>query len=461
MCFYERVALANVSRADAIKALAAVGGLPLIGGLAPKAASALPVNDGSEYTALVGATALIGDSLSTVHDATIVLQGNRIVAAGPSGSVHVPSGAKHVALHDKYVLPGLIDSHVHFFQSGGLFTRPDTIDLRSVRPYAEELAWIDAQMPDTFVRYLRAGITSVSDVGGPFWNYDVRARAARTALAPRVAAAGPLISSVDRSILSPSGDPPIVRIDDPEAARELVRREAERRTNFVKLWWIVSPDHPAQAFEPVAKAAMAESRASSLRIAVHALELQTARLAALAGTDILVQSVFDQDVDAEFVALLRSRNIIMCPTLRVLGGYQTTFSERPQLSVVDLRLANPQTVATLFMLADIPGAETSEQRLTRAKVDPVHARAAAMRNLRRLHEAGVTIAAGTDAGNIGTLHGSALYAELETSVEAGLSTKTSSLPRRSTEQSTWRASMNSERSRQGSSRTWSCSMQIR
>ena len=46
-----------------------------------------------------------------------------------------------------------------------------------------------------------------------------------------------------------------------------------------------------------------------------------------------------------------------------------------------------------------------------------------MRNLRRLHEAGVTIAAGTDAGNIGTLHGSALYAELETMVEAGLSTK--------------------------------------
>ena len=238
VCFYEHVALAGVSRADAIKALAAVGGLPLIGGLAPKAASALPVNDGSEYTALVGATALIGDSLSTVHDATIVLQGNRIVAAGPSGSVHVPAGAKHVVLHDKYVLPGLIDSHVHFFQSGGLFTRPDTIDLRSVRPYAEELAWIDAQMPDTFVRYLRAGITSVSDVGGPFWNYDVRARAARTALAPRVAAAGPLISSVDRSILSPSGDPPIVRIDDPEAARELVRREAERRTDFVKLWWI-------------------------------------------------------------------------------------------------------------------------------------------------------------------------------------------------------------------------------
>jgi imidazolonepropionase-like amidohydrolase len=40
--------------------------------------------------------------------------------------------------------------------------------------------------------------------------------------------------------------------------------------------------------------------------------------------------------------------------------------------------------------------------------------------LKRLVEAGVTIAAGTDAGNIGTLHGPALHRELELMAEAGL-----------------------------------------
>lgn len=423
MCFYDLDGLADVTRADAIRSLAALGSLPLLGGIAPSLPGASPVNNGAAVTALIGATAFIGDDLSVVHDATIVLQGNRIVAAGPSENVTIPTGAQRMMVRDKFVLPGLIDSHVHFFQSGGLFTRPDVIDLRAVRPYTEELAWINAHLGDTFARYLRAGITSVSDVGGPFWNYDVRARAARMPLAPRVAAAGPLISSVDRSVLSPHGDPPIVKIDSPDAARALVVREAQYQTDFVKLWWIVTKDHPAAEFVPIAHAAVAESRARALRVAIHALELETARLAAEAGTNILVHSVFDKDVDDAFVALLKERNIILCPTIRVLGGYETTLAERPELSLQDLRLANPETVGTLFMLADLPGGETPSQLAAAQKVDPAERRAPAMRNLRRLHDAGVTIAAGTDAGNIGTLHASSLYAELETMVQSGVPEK--------------------------------------
>lgn len=423
MCFYNLGDLVDISRAEAIKQLAALGSLPLLGGIAPSPPHAAPINESSALTALVGATAFVGDDLSIVRDSTIVLSGDRIVAAGPAATVTIPSGARRIALHDKFVLPGLIDSHVHFFQSGGLFTRPDVIDLRAVRPYTEELAWIDAHLDETFARYLRAGITSVSDVGGPFWNYDVRARAARTAIAPRVAAAGPLISSVDRSILSPHGDPPIVQIDSPDAARALVRREAERQTDFVKLWWIVTKDHPATAFAPVAQAAVAQSRALAVRVAIHALELETARLAAEAGTDVLVHSVFDKDIDDAFIALLRARNIILCPTLRVLGGYETTLAERPELSIQDLRLADPETVGTLFMLADLPNGETPSQLAAIEKVNPVERRAAAMRNLRRLHDAGVTIAAGTDAGNIGTLHASSLYAELEAMVQSGMPEK--------------------------------------
>jgi imidazolonepropionase-like amidohydrolase len=44
----------------------------------------------------------------------------------------------------------------------------------------------------------------------------------------------------------------------------------------------------------------------------------------------------------------------------------------------------------------------------------------ALPNLKKLEDAGVTIAAGTDAGNIGTIHGPALFREFQLMKEAGL-----------------------------------------
>ena len=47
----------------------------------------------------------------------------------------------------KRVIPGLVDAHVHFFQSGGLCTLPDAIDLRTRMPYAQEVARIKQRLP--------------------------------------------------------------------------------------------------------------------------------------------------------------------------------------------------------------------------------------------------------------------------------------------------------------------------
>lgn len=280
-----------------------------------------------------------------------------------------------------------------------------------MRPYADEVAWVRANLHDTFARYLRAGITSVVDMGGPFWNYDVRADAAQKELAPRVMVAGPLISSVERSVLDLKKDPPIVKIDTVEAARALIDRELAADTDFVKLWWVVAPDRPAIAFKPVAEAAIEYAHSHGARVAVHALELETARLAVESGTDILVHSVFDTDVDDAFLALLRSHDVIYCPTLVVLENYRETFHGRPNLTPNDLRIANPDVVGTLFNLFDVESAlaegELKRLRAMRAPEPPY----AAMRNLKRVHEAGIPIALGTDAGNLGTQHAASLYDE--------------------------------------------------
>src|SRR5262252_7572157 len=143
-----------------------------------------------------GGTLIDGTGAPPVSDAAVVVSGDRIADAGPSSKITVPKNTKTIDARGKWIIPGLIDAHLHFFQSGDLYTRPDVIDLRQRVPYERELAWIRRRLPYTFTRYLCSGITSVVDAGGPFANFNVRGMARRTPAAPRVAVAGPLISTV-------------------------------------------------------------------------------------------------------------------------------------------------------------------------------------------------------------------------------------------------------------------------
>ncbi len=231
----------------------------------------------AEKIALVGATVINPAGGKVMPNATVVINGEKIenVTMGKQSAAAL---GKQIDCKGKFILPGYIDTHIHFFQSGDLFTRPDGADLNSVRPYKDEVAWVKSHLNDVFARYLRSGITSVVDVGGPFWNFEVRKVANATAKAPRVAVAGPLISSVSREKLD-LGDPPIVKIDTPDQAREFVRKLAEQKPDLVKIWYIVDKDHPVESFRPIVRATVEESHAHKLRVAVHATELETARAA--------------------------------------------------------------------------------------------------------------------------------------------------------------------------------------
>src|SRR5215472_11671726 len=164
----------------------------------------------AEKISLVGATVINPADGKVLPNATVVINGDKIehVAMGKQDAATL---GKQVSCVGKFILPGYIDTHVHFFQSADLFTRPDGADFNSVRAYKDEVAWIKSHLNDVFARYIRSGITSVVDVGGPIWNFEVRKKANATAKAPRVAVAGPLISSVSREKLD-LGDPPIVKI---------------------------------------------------------------------------------------------------------------------------------------------------------------------------------------------------------------------------------------------------------
>ncbi len=386
--------------------------------------SALCSSAHAEKISFVDGTLINPATSQVLENSVVVVDGDRIAAVGTRKEMAVPTGSKWIDCKGKFILPGYIDTHVHFFQSGGLFTRPDGVDLTKIRPYAEEVALIKKNLPDTFARYLRSGITSVVDVGGPFWNFEVRKIAKATAKAPRVAVAGPLISSVSRPQLD-LGDPPIVKIDNPEQAREFVRKLAEQKPDLVKIWYIVNDEHPVDSFRPIVRATIEESHARKIRVAVHATELETARAAVEEGADVLVHSVIDKEVDAAFVKLLQDRHTILCPTLVVFERYGRTFANKLNLTPEEKAWGNPEVIATLDV-TKIPQEQLPE-RIKTALANPDVALDrikktydVALKNLKTLEDAGVTIAAGTDAGNIGTIHGPALFREFQLMKEAGL-----------------------------------------
>jgi imidazolonepropionase-like amidohydrolase len=364
--------------------------------------------------AIVGATIVHPErdaGQAVLQDGTLVISGNRIQALGPSASTPVPKNATVIDGRGKWVIPGLIDAHVHFFQSGNLYTRPDVADFNAWMPYAREMERNKARLPATFKVWLASGVTSVVDVGGPFWNFDVRDAAAKTAAAPRVAVAGPLISLIDRPQLD-LGDPPIIKINSAESARALVQRELARKPDYIKVWFIHQPGDDLAAQEAIVKATADAAHAAGVRLAVHATELLVAKAALRAGADFLVHSVEDVPVDQEFLALAKKNRILYCPTLFVYQGYGYALSGTWKATPAERRLADPQIVAALADLQRIPKDKIPERVAKRLGEAAPALPLIAMENLRTVWDAGITVVMGTDAGNIGTPHGPSVFREM-------------------------------------------------
>ncbi len=232
--------------------------------------------------------------------------------------------------------------------------------------------------------------------------------------------AGPLISTVDDPPLD-LGDPPIIKISTAEDARVLVRRELARRPDYIKVWFIYRADAEIPAQEIIVKATADEAHAAGTPLAVHATQLVVAKAAMRAGADYLVHSVDDALVDDEFLRLAVGRRIVYCPTLFVTDGYRLALSNTWKPTAAELRLADPEILAAMGDLNRIPR-ELIPDRVAKLMADPPPLQPSdfAMKNLRKVWEAGIPVAMGTDAGNIGTLHGTSVFREMALMQQAGL-----------------------------------------
>ena len=364
-----------------------------------------------------------------IPDETIVYKDGRIINVGPSSQIKVPAGASVIDASGKWVMPGLVDAHVHFFQTGGLYTRPDAIDLRKYKPYDQEIAWYKQHMDQQLRRYLAAGITTVIDDGATLGLLKQRDTFAKKPYAPRILMAGPLLStgySPKPFDVLQDPDMPIYTVNTSEEALKMLNKEYPYKPDFIKIWYIVlNPDKKAGAsgHEPMVKAIIQDANKHRKIVAVHATEKVTANLAVMAGAGFLVHEVEDEVVDDDFITLARSHGVVVCPTLTVMSGYFDTFGQQYVPTPEDLDLADPEQLKSLQDLSHLEDTAISKRyKLLSAMTANRNKKTDSIRsvNLKKMIDGGVTIATGTDAGNIGSLHASSYFKELRAMQKAGL-----------------------------------------
>jgi len=371
--------------------------------------------------ALVGATLVDGTGGAPVRNAVVVIRDGRIACAGPRPRCPVPDDADTVRADGKWITPGLIDTHVHFSQTGWVDGRPDALDLRDSHPYEQVEAELQARPERFFRSYLCSGVTSVFDVGGYPWTLDLQARTARSTTAPRVMAAGSLLSTIDHWLNLPD-QRQFIYMADEATVRKAVRAHKVWGAAAIKLWYIMPPQPPDTArVSALVRAAGDEARNVGLPLIVHATGLWEAKDALRAGARVLVHSVWSAPVDDEFLTLARQAGTIYVPTLTVLDGYSQIAARRFERDRQPLACVDPATRAKALAtdtvaLAQRPTEAALRERATRMATSLVQGPA----NLKRVFDAGIPVALGTDAGNPLTLHGASVFMELEAMQAAGL-----------------------------------------
>lgn len=364
---------------------------------------------------IVGGTLIDGSGAPPRDNDALLLANGRIERMGPEAQRKPPRGARVIEATGRWILPGLIDSHMHLFQTGGLDARPDIVPHPVGTPYATVVNAI-RRSPQPYLRaYVCAGVTSVVDPGGAMWEFDTRDGHRDDVDLPRLAFSGPLLATYDPKPLELENDDPIWLMKDAADIAAKVDRLAARSPDFIKIWFVSRRGDDLAAQASLVREAIRAIHAKKLRAAVHATTLETARLSVEAGADILVHSISDREIDAALVTQIVDRRVIYIPTLIVGKSYREVRMRQVEFEPFESQCAPRATIESFKVLPGLP-----ETMLPRPAEPPPDRLPIEQRNLKTLADAGAIIAAGTDAGNTRTLHGPSLHREFVLMAEAGL-----------------------------------------
>ncbi len=362
-----------------IVALSAIAPVVMVTLLARVPAQTTPV------TAFTGARVIDGTAGAPVDNATIVVRDGRIVAIGPAASVTIPAGANRLSLAGKTIIPGLINSHGHVGDTAGL----------DADRYSAENIMRDLR---TYAAY---GVTSVVSLGGD--------------RQPSFAARdGQRTPALDRSRIWVAG--PVLEPGSPEEARKLVGDDAAMKVDVVKIRVDDNLGTAKKMAPEIYRAVIDEAHKRGLRVAVHVFYLADAKAVLDARADFIAHSIRDADVDAPLIAALQARGVCVSPTLmREVSTF--VYESTPSFFFDPLFLAHADAAAVTALKDP---ARQAAMRASQSAQRYKAALAVASRNLKRLSDAGVTIAMGTDTGPPARFQGYFELMELELMAKAGL-----------------------------------------
>ena len=247
-----------------------------------------------------------------VEPAVVVVEGERITAAGSPAQITVPQGAKRIALGARTVLPGLIDAHVHL--KGWRSSNPNDI-LITPHPLAALRAAADCR------RLLHAGFTTVRDCGGCLGPHLRDAIAAREIPGPRILTAYRGLSQTGRvETVTWAADirPLRQEVDGVDDCRRVVREQIGLGADLIKVSITgrvyapqSDPGQTAYTLEEI-RAVVDEAHRMGRRVAAHAQATQGIKNGILAGVDSIEHGIY---LDQEACELMRERNTALVPTL--------------------------------------------------------------------------------------------------------------------------------------------------
>ena len=304
---------------------------------------------------------------------TVVIDGTRISALGRQGHVHIPREATVIDAGGGSILPGLMDTHVHFTMEypdvlRGLLTPPSLRLLQAI-----------PRMRAT----LEAGVTTVRDAAGSPAGLKMAVERG-IIVGPRLQVAITLISQtgghgdgfypccVDIGFFGGSfNDIPNGVADGVEEIRKAVREVLRAGADWIKLATtggvLSTSDAPTSSQLTVEEIATAvyEAAAQEKRCMAHAQGTQGIKNAVLAGVTSIEHGVY---LDDELIDLMLKKDVYLVPTLTA------------PIAVVEYAREHPDLLPPMMAAKAVSVIEAHQ------------------RSFRRAVEAGVKIAMGTDSG---------------------------------------------------------------
>jgi imidazolonepropionase-like amidohydrolase len=339
-----------------------------------------------ESYALLNVTVVDGLGHAPAEDMAVVVEHGEIVAVTPMARHRRRPEMQEVDCSGHFVLPGLIDAHVHLAggragiedQELGVLMEPKLC--RAIRSVAEAQA------------LLKRGFTSVRDIS---WNGLYLKRIVREGSlpGPRIIACGPgLCRTGGHGDAFQYDEDYVVRnhfwavlADGPDEIRKWVRRLLREGADQIKVWasggdnWANDRNRDQHYTLEELRAAVSEAHMQQgTMVCAHAENLQSARDAVTAGVDTIEHG---EDLDEELCETMAARGVILVPTLELLTTWFTEFAATTDAPIEHLR---PQ-VFLHREVDDVPNVE-SGRRYAQQVLD----------NFRMAKAKGVKIALGSD-----------------------------------------------------------------